>query len=84
MKCVLFDWNQFRSVSVVTDYGLDGRGVIPSKDKDFSLPHHIQTGSGAHLASCLMNTKGSHPRGRSQDSSVIYRWATGWMIMVHF
>jgi len=27
----------------MTDYGLDGRGAIPSRDKNISLSHHAQT-----------------------------------------
>jgi hypothetical protein len=42
------------SVSVVTDYGLYGRGSISGRGKRFSLLHSAQTGSGAHLAPYTM------------------------------
>jgi hypothetical protein len=45
------------SVGIVTDYGLDGPGIEPQWGWDF-LP--VQTGPGAHPASCTMGT-GSFP-----------------------
>jgi hypothetical protein len=55
------DW----SVGMVTGYGLDSRGLILSRGKDFSLLHNIQTGSGAHKVSYPMSTGGSLPRGKA-------------------
>jgi hypothetical protein len=39
-------------------YGLDDRGSIPGRGNDgiLSLLHHVQTGSGAHIASYPMGT----------------------------
>jgi hypothetical protein len=58
------------SVSTVSDHGLDDRaiGVRSSAEaKDFSSNLCVQTGSGAHPASCKMGTGGPFPgaeRGR--------------------
>ena len=41
------------SVGIATDYGLDGPGSNPGEGKDFPL---VQTGPGAHTASCKMGT----------------------------
>jgi hypothetical protein len=54
----------------VTDYGLDDRVIgvrSPVGVKDFSSNLCVQTGSGAHPASCTMGTGGPFPgakRGR--------------------
>ena len=45
------------SVGIVTDYGLDGPGIESQWGRDFPP---IQTGLGAHPASCTMGT-GSFP-----------------------
>ena len=45
------------SVGIATDYGLDGPGSNPGGDKIFPP---VQTGPGAHPASCKMGT-GSFP-----------------------
>ena len=45
------------SVSIATDYGLDGPGSNPDGNEIFSP---VQTGPGAHPASCTMGT-GSFP-----------------------
>jgi hypothetical protein len=37
-----------RSVSIVSDYGLDDRGSIPDRGRGFSSSFCVQTGSGAH------------------------------------
>jgi hypothetical protein len=45
------------SVGIATSYGLDDRGSgvrLPAEAGNFSLFHRVQTGSGAHLASCPM------------------------------
>jgi hypothetical protein len=31
-------------------YRLDDQGLIPGRNSDFSLCHHVQAGSGAHPA----------------------------------
>jgi hypothetical protein len=46
------------SVVIVTDYGLDGPGIESRWGARFSAP--VQTGRGAHPASCTMGT-GSFP-----------------------
>jgi hypothetical protein len=59
------------SGSVVSDYGLDDRAIgvrSPVGRKDFSSNLCVQTGSGAHSASCTMGTGGPFSgtkRGRS-------------------
>jgi hypothetical protein len=56
------------SGSIVSDYGLDDRTIgvrSPAGAKDFSSSLCIQTGSGAHPASCQMGTGGSFPGGKS-------------------
>jgi hypothetical protein len=45
------------SVGIATDYGLDGPGIESRWGRDFSP---VQTGPGAHPASCTMGT-GSFP-----------------------
>ena len=42
------------SVSIVTGYGLYGPGIESRWGRDFSAP--VQTGPGAHPASCTMGT----------------------------
>jgi hypothetical protein len=47
------------SVSIATGYGLDDRGSevrFPAGAGNFSVLHHVQTGSGAHPASFPMGT----------------------------
>jgi hypothetical protein len=69
--------NRVSSVSIVSDYGLDDReiGVRSSAGaKDFSSNLFVQTGSGAHTASCTMGTGGPFPvakarQGRDADHS---------------
>jgi hypothetical protein len=56
----------YSSGSIVSDYGLDDRAVgvrSPAAVRDFSSSLCVQTGSGAHPASCTMVTGGSFPRG---------------------
>ena len=50
------------SVSIATGYGLDGPGIESRWGARFSAP--VQTGSGAHPASCTMGT-GSFPGVKS-------------------
>jgi hypothetical protein len=52
----------------VSDYGLDDRAIgvrFPTGAKDFSSSLCVQTGSGAHPASCTMGTGGPFPWGKS-------------------
>jgi hypothetical protein len=54
------------SVSIVSDYELDDRAIevrSPAGAKDFSSSLCVQTGSGAHLASCTIGTGGPFPGG---------------------
>jgi hypothetical protein len=61
----------------VSDYGLDDRTIkvlSPAGAKDFSSNLCVQTGSGAHPASCTMGTGGPFPGckarpGRDADHS---------------
>jgi hypothetical protein len=56
------------SVSIVSDYGLDDRAIgvrSQAGAKDFSSNLCVQTGSGAHPASCTMGTGGPFPGGKS-------------------
>jgi hypothetical protein len=52
------------SVSIVSGYELDDRAIevrFPSEEIDFSSSLCVQTGSGAHPASCTMGTGGPFP-----------------------
>jgi hypothetical protein len=52
------------SGSIVSDYGLDDRAIgvrSPAGGKDFSYSLFVQTGTGAHPASCTMGTGGLSP-----------------------
>jgi hypothetical protein len=53
MECILYLGSRDSSVGIATRYGLEGTGSNPGEAK-FSAP--IQTGSGAHPASCTMGT----------------------------
>jgi hypothetical protein len=61
----------------VSDYGLEDRAIgfrFPAGAKDFSYSLFVQTGSGAHPASCKMCTGGPSPGakarpGRDSDHS---------------
>jgi hypothetical protein len=56
------------SGSIVSDYGLDDRAIgvrYPAGVKDFSCSLCVQTGSGAHPASCTMGTGGPFPGGKN-------------------
>jgi hypothetical protein len=60
------------SVSIVSGYGLDGRTIevqSPAEAKDFSSNLCVQTGSGAHPASCTIGTGGKARPGRNADLS---------------
>jgi hypothetical protein len=57
------------SGSIVSDDGLDDRATevrSPAEAKDFSSILCVQTGSGAHPASCTMGTGGPFPGGRAR------------------
>jgi hypothetical protein len=57
------------SGSIVSDYGLDDRAIgvrSPAQAKDFSSNLCVQTGSGAHPASCTMGTGGPFPGGKAR------------------
>ena len=51
-------WGRDSSVGIATRYGLDGAGIESRWGARFSAP--VQTGPGAHPASCTMGT-GSFP-----------------------
>jgi hypothetical protein len=56
------------SVGIATDYRLDDRMIgfrILAGAGNFSLRHHVQTGSGAHPVSYPMGTGGSFPGGKA-------------------
>jgi hypothetical protein len=56
------------SVRIVSDYGLDDRAIgarSPAGAKNFSTILCVQTGSGAHPASCTVGTGGPFPGGKS-------------------
>jgi hypothetical protein len=58
----------FKIGSIVSDYGLDDRAIgvrSPAGAEDFSSSLCVQTGSGAHPASCTMGTGGPFPGGKS-------------------
>jgi hypothetical protein len=51
----------------MSEYGLDDRDIgvrSPAGAKDFSSSLCVQTGSGAHPASCTMGTGGPFPGGK--------------------
>jgi hypothetical protein len=55
--------------SIVSDYGLDDLAIgvrSPAGAKDFSSTLYVQTGSGAHPASCPMGTGGPFPGGEAR------------------
>jgi hypothetical protein len=53
----------------VSDYGLDDRAIVvrsPARAKGFPSSLCVQTGSGAHPASCTMGTGGPFPGGKAR------------------
>jgi hypothetical protein len=57
------------SGSIVSDYGLDDRAIgvrFPAEANNFSSSLCVQTGSGAHPASCTMSTGGPFPGGKAR------------------
>jgi hypothetical protein len=63
------NWEPGSSGSIVSDYGLDDRAIgvrSPAGATDFSSILCVQTGSGAHPASCTMGTGGPFPGGKAR------------------
>jgi hypothetical protein len=57
------------SVSMVSGYGIDDRAIevrSPAEDKGFFSNLCVQTGSGAHPASCTMGTGGPFPGAKAR------------------
>jgi hypothetical protein len=57
------------SGSIVSDYGLYDRAIVvrsPAEAEDFSSSLCVQTGSGAHPASCTMGTGGPFPGNKAR------------------
>jgi hypothetical protein len=57
------------SGSIVSGYGLDDRAIgvrSLAEAKDFSCSLCVQTGSGAHPASCTMGIGGPFPGGKAR------------------
>jgi hypothetical protein len=57
------------SGSIVSVYGLDDRAIgvrSPAGATDFSYSLFVQTGSGAHPASCTMCTGGPYPGAKAR------------------
>jgi len=53
----------------VSDYGLDNRAIgvrSPAGAEDFSSSLCVQTGSGAHPASCTMGAGGPFPGSKAR------------------
>jgi hypothetical protein len=62
-------YNANSSGSIVSDYGLDDQAIevrSPAGAKDFSSILCVQTGSGAHPASCPIGTGGPFPGGKGR------------------
>jgi hypothetical protein len=70
------------SGSIVSDYGLDERAIgvrFPAGAKDFASILCVQTGSGAHPASCPMGTGGPFPgvkRGRGVTMATLLKYSS--------
>jgi hypothetical protein len=66
---LLEDGSRVSSDSIVSDYGLGYREIrvqSPAGTKDFSSILCVQTGSGAHPASCPMGTGVPFPGGKAR------------------
>jgi hypothetical protein len=64
------DFEQGSSVSIVSGYGLDDQTIevrSPTETKVFSSSLCVQTGSGAHPASCTMVTGGPYPGAKARS-----------------
>jgi hypothetical protein len=67
-SCCVYMRSRVSSGSIVSDYGLDDRAIgvrSPEGAEYFSSSLCVQTGSGAHPASCTMGTGGPFPGGKS-------------------
>jgi hypothetical protein len=65
-------WNRGSTGSIVSDYGLEDRAIgvrSPAGAKDSSSNLCVQTGSGAHPASCTIGTGGPFPGGKTRTGS---------------
>jgi hypothetical protein len=60
------DWSRGSSGSIVSDYGLDDRGSIPDRGREFFFSPCVQTGSGAYPASYPMGTGGPIPGDKAR------------------
>jgi hypothetical protein len=63
------------TIDRLSDYGLDDRAIevrSPAEAKNFYFNLCVQTGSGAHPASCTMGTGGTFPGGKSAAGA--WRW----------
>jgi hypothetical protein len=68
-KACPLSYEQGSSVSIVSGYGLDDRAIevrFPAAAKHISCSLCVQTGSGAHPASCTMGTGGPFPGGKAR------------------
>jgi hypothetical protein len=61
------NYKQGSSVSKISEYGLDDRFLRETENLSSNLC--VQTGSGAHPASCTMGTEGKARPGRDADHS---------------
>jgi hypothetical protein len=72
-KILLYNFHEpGSSVSIVSDYWLDDRAIevrSPAGAKDFSSSLCVQTGSGAHPASCTIGTGGPFPGAKARLGS---------------
>jgi hypothetical protein len=53
---IMIKLNRHNSVGIGMAFGLDCRGSIPDREKNFDLLHSVQTSPGAHPASYPMRT----------------------------
>jgi hypothetical protein len=63
-----FSGSRVSSGSIVSDYGLDDRAMgfdSRQRQRMFPLSSCVQTGSGAHPASCTVGSAGPLPGGKS-------------------
>jgi hypothetical protein len=68
VSILVYGRSRVSSVSIVSDYGLDDRAIgvrSPAGAEYISSNLCVQTGSGAHPASCTMGTGGPFPGGKS-------------------
>jgi hypothetical protein len=69
LRHIKYPWSRVSSGSIVSDFGLENRAIgVRSRAgaKDFSSSLFVQTGSGAHPASCTMGTGGPFPGGKAR------------------